>query len=223
MNFSRAAKIKAVIIVFSVFFIGLGIALLRLSSLGVDPGSSFSFSVSEHFGFSFGVVVTTVNLLLFIPAILFYRGSIGFGTIVDMFGVGFAADFWRYILTTTNPKFFSETMPYDLSLQLLILVAGILILGFFAAFYMAADMGLLPYDAIPFIIQRFTKWQFRWARVAWDSSFLIGGFLISMLDGTTFEIIGIGTLFLAVGLGPILNFVMDNIARPTITALTRGR
>ena len=46
MNFSRATKIKATITFFSIFLIGLGIALLRLSSLGVDPGSSFSFSIS---------------------------------------------------------------------------------------------------------------------------------------------------------------------------------
>lgn len=223
MNLSRATKIKAVITFFSIFLIGLGIALLRLSSLGVDPGSSFSFSISEHFDIAFGVVAMVVNLLLFIPAILFYRSSIGFGTVVQIFGIGFAADFWRYFVTSMNPQFFAEEMPYNFSLQLMVLIAGILVLGFFASFYMAADMGLNPYDACPFIIQRFTKWKFRWARVLWDSSFLVMGFCISMLDGTTFEIIGLGTLFLAMGLGPILNFVMDNIARPTIAALTRGK
>ena len=223
MKFNRAYKIKAVIVIFSIFFVGLGITLLRFSMFGTDPFNAFNFGVAEHFGFPLTVPFIAGNIIFFIPALIFFRDSIGLGTIINWFGCGTSADIWRMILTSTLSESFFASLPDSYFYRLMFLLLGIVILGTAASFYMAADMGLLPYDAVPFIIQRFTKWKFRWARVCWDSIFLILAVCITMLDGTTFEIVGIGTLFLAVGLGPILNFVMDNIARPAIASLTRGK
>ena len=87
---------------------------------------------------------------------------------------------------------------------------------------MAANMGLAPYDAMAFIIEKLAKIKFRNARIIVDSTALILAVIVTMPDGRTLQVIGIGTVILALGLGPILAFIMENLARPLIQRWSRG-
>ena len=222
MKISRSYRVKAIVVFVSIFFMGLGIALMRFSAMGTDPCNSFNFGIAEHFDIPLGVPAAILNLILLIFSILFYRDSIGLGTIVNMFGCGFAADFWRIFFRTTISEESFAILDDSIGLRFILVLIGISILGFFASFYMAANMGLAPYDAMAFIIEKLAKIKFRNARIIVDSTALILAVIVTMPDGRTLQVIGIGTVILALGLGPILAFIMENLARPLIQRWSRG-
>lgn len=74
-----------------------------------------------------------------------------------------------------------------------------------AAFYMAADLGVAPYDAIPQLIAaRTDRLSGRAVRMLWDLSILSLGFLL----GST---VGLTTLITGFCLGPAISFVSNRV------------
>lgn len=74
-----------------------------------------------------------------------------------------------------------------------------------AAFYIAVDLGVAPYDAIPQLISAHTsRLSARAIRMLWDISILSLGFLL----GST---VGLTTLMTGFCLGPAISFVSARV------------
>ena len=86
---------KLAAVVASVLLIGFGVSLFVQSDFGVDPFSSMNMGLSGVIGTSFGIMQLSVNILLFIPVLIFARHKIGIGTIANMVFVAFIADFMK--------------------------------------------------------------------------------------------------------------------------------
>lgn len=87
---------------------------------------------------------------------------------------------------------------------------------FFNSFYISAGLGMAPYDAFGYIIEKIThkKIAFRWARVVSDTACVVFAFLISASRGTQWELIGVGTVVMACGIGSLLSWIITCIAEP---------
>ena len=77
------------------------------------------------------------------------------------------------------------------------------------SFYVTANLGMAPYDCVSFIVPNRTKIPFRWWRIISDFTCVAIGFLC----GAT---VGLGTLIMAFGTGPLLPLCNKYIAAPAL-------
>lgn len=200
-NFTRPRMgRRLVVLTISLIVIGICVAVFKTVGFGTDPCSTFTLGVSARTGISFGTCQLVFNLLMFLPVINFDLSRIGVGTVANMVGIGYVADFCMWIIGLHSP-------PEGFSMTARILMFAVSMAAFLiaAAFYMVVDLGVAPYDAIPQLISAHTsRLSARTIRMLWDISILSLGFLL----GST---VGLTTLITGFCLGPAIAFVSNHV------------
>lgn len=200
-NFTRPRMGRRVaVLTVSLIVIGICVAVFKTVGFGTDPCSTFTLGVSARTGISFGTCQLAFNLLMFLPVIRLDLSRIGVGTVANMVGVGYMADFTMWLMSPHIP-------PEGLSIVVRIALFAVSMAAFLiaAAFYMVVDLGVAPYDAIPQLIAAHTsRLSARAIRMLWDISILSLGFLL----GST---VGLTTLITGFCLGPAIAFVSSRV------------
>lgn len=110
-------------VIISVFFVGLGASITRISCMGTEAFTSFNYSLSEFFGIPLGTVMVSVSAVFLIFSFFLLKGGLGPGTVIVMTGLGYSADFWGMIIIKAvgDPVSFSglEHYPFRLGLFLI--------------------------------------------------------------------------------------------------------
>lgn len=190
-------KMKLIMMLFGNIFMGIAVAVLRMSRFGTDPFTCMNLGVSSFLKISFGTYQLAINLMIFLFVLWKGRHCIGLGTIVNMAGIGYIADFGVFILT----KLLGNAVLLPITLRIFMMILAVILCSFAAAMYMEADMGIAPYDAFAVIIDESTngKVPFKAARVATD--------IICVGIGFSFgSIVGIATLLTAFCMGPLIGW-----------------
>ena len=200
-NFTRPRMGRRLaVLTVSLIVIGVCVAVFKTVGFGTDPCSTFTLGVSARTGISFGTCQLAFNLLMFLPVIRFDLSRIGIGTVANMVGIGYMADFTMWLMSPHIP-------PEGLSMTVRIVLFAVSMAAFLiaAAFYMVVDLGVAPYDAIPQLIAAHTnRLSARTIRMLWDISILSLGFLL----GST---VGLTTLITGFCLGPAIAFVSSRV------------
>lgn len=184
----------------SLIVIGVCVAVFKTVGFGTDPCSTFTLGVSARTGISFGTCQLLFNLLMFIPVVRYDLSRIGIGTIGNMVGIGYIADFCMNIINAHMPEN-GLSMPLRIGLFALSMAAFLIA----ASFYMVVDLGVAPYDAIPQLISAHTdRLSARAVRMLWDILVLSAGFAL----GST---VGLTTLITGFCLGPAIAFVSGRV------------
>lgn len=186
-----------------IVLIGMCVAAYRMSGFGVDPFTCMNLGISGFNGMLFGTWQLIINIILLIIVFFTVRHCIGIGTIINMICVGYIADFLCWILQ--DKMGFVTTLPIQIGL----LVIGTLFASVGCAMYMAAELGIAPYDSVAFIITKITKDKvsFRMARIVSDITCVCIGVIFCIIShGRLSAIIGIGTLVNAFCNGPLIQF-----------------
>ena len=191
-------KKKFSIMLLGVVFMGFFLSFLREVDLGLDPCSFMGTTVSGRLGILFGTWQVLMNLVLIIIVIIFGRHLIGPGTIANMVLIGYISDFCRWVWAKTIPEYIFKDWPY----RIIVFIISLICFVIAASFYMNADMGVAPYDAIPIILSNRVIRQipFKFIRIAFDASVVVIGLLL----GGNIEICTILMVFL---LGPMITAV----------------
>ena len=199
--------------VFGIFCIGMGVGCLRLGSFGVDAFTCMNLGISGYLGMRFGNWQLLMNAVILVPVFLLRRKSIGPGTLVNMVGVGYMADLICWIV--------QNLLQADLALPLRVcamaLGLGLAALG--VAFYMSADLGVSPYDAVGQILEQLTGGRLTYdrARVLSDVTVVAVGVLFCLLSGgNLWSILGIGTICNALFNGPLIQLFRTRITDPLL-------
>ena len=157
-------------------------------------------------GLSFGSCVSIFNILLFIPMLTCGRRYLRIGTFIYLVLLGPVSDlsyslFAPYLAVPAD----------DLIPRILLLLGGMAVSCFGVSLYMCLDFGMGPYDAASCIINDMTHGHlpFRYARILLDSTSVIIGFLLGSL-------VGIGTVIMALGMGPLINFFNQHVNTPLL-------
>ena len=189
---------RLVLMNIGVFFMGFFLSFLIKVDLGTDPCTFMNLTLSKFFGISFGNWQLLLNSVLFILVILFGRKFIGFGTIANMVFIGYIADFFCWLWEKTIPEHYFTDMPS----RAVIFALALFLFIISVSFYINANMGVSPYDAMPQILSErvLKKIPFAVIRIAYD--FLV--ILIGVLFGGTPNI---GIVLMALFLGPIISVV----------------
>lgn len=189
---------RLIVMLVGVFFMGFFLSFLIKVDLGTDPCTFMNLTISRKLGILFGTWQLALNAVLFIVVILFGKKCIGFGTIANMVFIGYIADFFGWLWDKTIPEryfteFPSRAVIFALALFLFIIAVS---------FYINADMGVSPYDAMPQIISDrvFKKVPYFIIRIVYDFLVIVIGILFG---GTP----NIGIILMALFLGPIISVV----------------
>ncbi len=187
-----------------VLLISSAVAIFRYCDLGTDPYSCFNLGIVNVTGLSFGNVQVLVNLLLTMILLIVGRGYFGIGTLMSMFLVGYVSDFLLSIVPV-------EVASLPMYMRYVILLLGLITTSFGISLYSCAKLGISPYDAMSFIlVDKFSgKLHLQYTRIGIDVLLVLGGLLMG-------SIVGIGTLIIALGVGPCVAFFLKKITIPYI-------
>ncbi len=191
-------KKRLIVMNIGVFLMGLFLSLLIKVDLGTDPCTFMNWTISEKLGILFGTWQLLLNAFLFIIVILFGRKFIGFGTVANMVFIGYIANFFKWLWEKILPDYLFTEIPY----RAVIFAFALLFFIISVSFYINANMGVAPFDAVPQIVSErvLKKVPFAIIRMCYD--FLV--ILIGMIFGGTPNI---GIVLMALFLGPIISAV----------------
>lgn len=177
--------------------IGVGIALMVRAELGLGPWDILHQGIAERTGLPFGTVGILVGLavmLLWIPLGV----RIGIGTVTNVVTIGLTIDLALALLPDLH----------GLGTRWAALLLGDLMVGVAAGVYIGAGLGTGPRDGVMTGLAD-RGWSIRAVRTALELTVMAAGWL---LGGT----IGIGTLVIALSLGPIIQIALGWFTLPEL-------
>jgi len=177
-------------LLFGLYVVGLGLAMMIHSGLGVPPWDVLAQGVQVQTGWSFGisaVAISAVVLLMWIPI----RQQPGLGTIVNAIALGPFADL--------NEPLMPDLDSWLANLALMLL--GLVVVAVGLGLYISANLGAGPRDGLMVGLTRVSGWPFWIIRTIGESLVLITGWL---LGGT----VGLGTALFAILIGSMLQITM---------------
>lgn len=189
-----------------VVFIGISVGMMRIANFGTDPFSCMNLGISSHLPISYGTCQLLVNLALFIVMALALRKAIGLGTLVNMAGCGYTADFLIWMLGQLGVS--TESMDGHFAVRVALMLAAVVLLGFGAGLYMQCDIGIAPYDALGQVIEKALhgKLQYKWTRIGTDLVCVAVGFLAG-------SVVGVATVITAFFTGPLVTFFRNRLEK----------
>lgn len=208
---SNHMKTRIVLCIAGTILCGLSVGFFKYAAFGVDPFTSFVSGLDKVSPIEYGLLYIVINAVLLIVSIIFDGRMIGLGTIVNLFLVGYLAQYSQQFLTGILP---ADSMVW----RIICLLIGIVGLCFSVGLYMPADLGVSTYDAIAIIMEN--KWhigKFKYNRIATDFVCVLAGGALYLSSGEPFgsvtTIIGIGTIITAFFMGPLVDFFANNFTR----------
>jgi uncharacterized membrane protein YczE len=179
---------RSVSLVFGLFLFALGIVMLLESGLGLSPWDVLAQGISDKTSLSFGTANIAIAVLVLVVAWAL-GARIGPGTVANAVLIGLFVD-WLIAIDTIDAL--SDT---TLAIRIVLMLAGILIIGIGTGFYVGAGMGAGPRDSLMLVTSRRSGARIGVTRATIEIGVTALGFA---LGGT----VGIGTLAFAFGIGP---------------------
>ncbi|MBQ8740701.1 MAG: YitT family protein [Clostridia bacterium] len=176
MTKSETAK-RYLLFIVCLFFMGLGVALTKHGELGVSPISSVANVVSLKFTFfSFGTWLTISNCVLLLGQILLLRKNFKPMQLLQIplsFLFGYFTDFGLWLV---------RGIPNDTyTVQLLLVLGGIIVLGFGITLGVIADVILNSGEAFVKALADITKKDFGNMKIVFDVSWVLLSIVLSLV------------------------------------------
>ena len=208
MNMDHKKVRRILMALFGMAVAGIAVGFFKRAFFGVDPFQCFCNGVNQVIPIGFGTLYMLINAVLLVIDFFLDRHYIGISTFINLFLVGYAAEFSE----NTLARLFGDlAMPG----RILFLAIGIVISCIAAAFYYTADLGVSTYDAIPLHIadrkpRLFGKViPFRVIRIISDLICVTVGFALGFMPG-------IGTIVTALFMGPLISFFKKKLSDPLL-------
>ena len=182
-------------------FLGMGIAIFKMSGMGTDPFSAMVMAISEKVGIVYANFIILFNLIVFAVEIAFGRELIGIGTIINACLLGYFTTFFYWLFTLPFG------VPENLAVRLVLVCVGVCATSFGVAMYQTPDVGVAPWDSVSLIMVKYwPKIPYFWHRISNDAL----ATLIAVLLG---GVVGLGTALCALCLGPFIHFFSEHFVK----------
>ncbi len=190
------------------FVVTLGIAACIKSGLGVSPVTSIPRTLDMVADISTGISTIIFYCLLVVLQIILLRKNFKLKNLLQVpvaILFGYFTDFSIWLMSAT------KTIQADMVLQLVICLAGILLVAIGMFFYVPTDMVPLPPDGTIKTISGITKTKFPTVKIIYDVTSVSISLVTCILFLKPFDIskmsVGIGTVLAAVLVGLILGIL----------------
>ncbi len=172
---------------FAVF--ALGISLMIRAGLGLDPWSAFHMGLSLSLPISYGVASASAGIVLLGIGIVFFGQRIDWGTVLNMFLIGFMVDLIMLVLP--------EVTGASPVVYWLMFLAGIGLAGLATGMYISSGWGAGPRDGFVLGVSARSGLSVRLIRTGLELTVLTAGWLLGAP-------VGWGTLVFALLIGPAM-------------------
>jgi uncharacterized membrane protein YczE len=172
------------------YLVGLGLAMMIHTGLGVPPWDVLSQGLQVQTGWSFGtcaVVISGIVLMIWIPI----KQQPGIGTLINAVLIGPFADL--------SKPFMPELDGWLANLIWLLL--GLISVALGGGLYISANLGAGPRDGLMVGLTRVSGRPFWLVRTIGEGLVLLTGWL---LGGT----VGVGTAIFAISIGTLMQYTM---------------
>jgi uncharacterized membrane protein YczE len=181
-----------------VFLVGLlimafGIVLMIKADIGSAPWDVFHIGLYKHFGLSIGTWSIIVGFFVLFATSILSKSWPQLGAFFNMLLVGIFIDLFMMLPFLHTPD--------SLIGKILMLIIGIIIIGYGIGLYISAKCGAGPRDSLMLVLTERTGWKVQHIRGMMEIIVLSLGFL---LDGPIF----IGTILFCFSIGPIVGFTL---------------
>lgn len=176
---------------FGYLLVAVGTVLMLYSDLGLNPWGILHQGISIQTPLTFGQASQALGFTIIIFC-LFYKVVPGVGTIMNMYFVGKFIDMIKDI-----PLF---VIPKSLILRLIMLFLGLVLMAFGMFFYLRENLGAGPKDGLMILLNKKTNLDIGMVRTLMELTAVFLGYIM----GGKF---GIGTIIVALALGPILRYI----------------
>ena len=198
--------------VLGVLICGISVGMYKRAFLGVDPFQSLMSGLDAVFSIRFGTLYVLVSILLLSISLIFDRHKIGIATLINLFLLGYVAEFSQEVFTKCFPVL-------SLAGRGLLLAAAVVIMCLSTSFYFTADLGVSVYDAVSLIVsEKQDKVPFRFCRIISDFVCVSAGTLLCRAAGFSWAevtgVVGVGTIVSAFFMGPLIDFFNVHVAKP---------
>jgi len=177
-------------LLFGLFLFALAIVLILESKLGLSPWDVLNQGLSRHTPLSFGMANVAVGLVVLVLG-WSLGGAPGLGTVANAVLVG------TFIQGLTAIGAVTSLAHEPVGVRVVLLLAGVALIGPATAFYIGADYGAGPRDTLMLVGKRRTGVRIGIVRGTLELSALIVGIVL----GGTF---GAGTVLFALTVGPVI-------------------
>ena len=154
---------------------------------GVGSWDVLHIGLAKKIGLTIGSWSILTGILILVLTSLIYKRLPQIGTFLNLLLVGVFIDIFNWLLPDVESLF----------IQAVLFVLGALLLGYGCGIYIVANLGAGPRDSLMLLVVDKLGWSIMKARTTMEVSVSVVGFL---LGGP----VGIGTVFMAFGLGPII-------------------
>ena len=183
---------RCIFFIAGIIVLSLGIALtIKGQILGVGSWDVLHIGLQKNLGLTVGMWSIILGLLILAVDSFFTKRLPKVGTYLDMFLAGIFIDIFLLVLPDAN----------TLLEQILAFIVGVVLLGFGCGMYMVANLGVGPRDTLMLLLVHRLGWSVNRARTTMEVTVAVLGFV---LGGP----VGIGTVFMAFGLGPVVQWAL---------------
>jgi len=183
---------RSTIYVSGLFILAFGATLTIKANLGAGPWDALNVGLSHLVGLTIGSWIVIVGIVLIFVNAFLLRKKPNLLSLATVFILGFFVDFWMAHLVNQLHYFMFAS-------QLLLLITGLIIIGLGIALYLQSEFPLNPIDHFMVTIQERFGVNLMTAKLIGEILALLFAFLV---NGP----IGLGTLIIAIGLGPSIQF-----------------
>ena len=200
--------------VIGVILCAFSVAFFKHAAFGMDSFQVFVNGMVELVPISYGTLYVIINVVLLLFALIFDKHYIGLATLVNLFFLGYIAEFSLYLLEMLLPN-------PGIVVRIICLAIGIPMMCLASALYYTADMGVSTYDAIALIMANTWKLaKFRYCRIGVELCAVIIGAALYYFGKDSFSgigvLIGVGTIITAFCMGPLIEVFIKTIAEPLL-------
>jgi uncharacterized membrane protein YczE len=192
-------RVRFAELVLGLFLFAAGIVSLLESQLGLSPWDVLHQGIAEHTPLTFGEANIVVAVVVLVIAWLL-GARIGIGTVANAILVG------AFVQLLSSISAIAALADAALPVRICLLVVGLALMGAGSGLYIGADLGAGPRDSLMVVGARRTPFRIGVVRVALEVTALAAG---AALGGT----VGIGTVVVALGLGPSVELSFGLLAR----------
>ncbi|GGN51390.1 YczE/YyaS/YitT family protein [Oceanobacillus indicireducens] len=154
-----------------VMIFSMGITLtINVQHLGIHPWDVLNVAFFHHFGLSIGSWAIIVSGLLILITLIMDRGYIRLGTFFNAFLVGLFVDFYMWL----------DFLPVATNrwIDILIILAGIVVMGFGGGMYNAGGVGSGPRDGFMLSLSDKTGISISRVRIIVETLILVLGIVV---------------------------------------------
>lgn len=207
MNHSKIIFKRLLIYIVGLFFIALGATFSILANLGVSPVTSLPYALALITPLSVGITTILANVIFIVLQALLLkeiRWKNFFIQLIIAFLFGSFMDLTIW-LTTSLPE------ANSIILMIIYLALSLVIVAFGLLLYFTANLPMMPYDSLTYVIANTWKMKFSKAKITSDLLNVIISLIICLLFIHSLGAIGIGTFVAAYGIGKIVGIFLHKL------------